>query len=60
MSAPHKRGGHRSAANDNTPRHRVLDVEADIPADLPLQTVEVEVLAQLLDSLPANDNEETA
>jgi hypothetical protein len=56
MSAPHKKAN--APANDNTPRHKPLGVVIEIPPNLPLQVVEVEVLAQLLDSLPLNDNEE--
>lgn len=46
-------------ANDNAKRsNRRFAVVEGIPADLPIQRIEVEVLAQLLESLdPANDNE---
>lgn len=59
MSAPHKR--RLVAANDNERPHKPLRVVVDIPPDLPIQLVEIEVFAQLLDSLDlvaANDNEE--
>lgn len=59
MSAPHKKG--LIAANDNAKPHKPLGVVVDIPPDLPIQLVEIEVIAQLLDSLcdiAANDNEE--
>jgi len=51
----------RIPANDNERRHKPLGVVVDISPDLPIQMVEVEVFAQLLDSLneiAANDNEE--
>jgi hypothetical protein len=47
-------------ANDNRRRHKTLGVAVEISPDLPIQMVEVEVFAQLLDSLSldaANDNE---
>jgi len=59
MSAPHKK--RPMPANDNNRPHKPLGVVIDIPPDLPIQLVEVEVFAQLLDSLElaaANDNEE--
>jgi hypothetical protein len=59
MSAPHKR--RLVPANDNERPHKPLRVVVDIPPDLPIQLVEIEVFAQLLDSLDlvaANDNEE--
>lgn len=42
------------------PRHKFLGVDVHIAPDLPVQAVEIEVLAELLDSLgpAANDNEE--
>jgi hypothetical protein len=61
MSAPHSK--RRSPANDNERRHKPLGVVVEIPPDLPIQLVEVEVFAQLLDALgmvAANDNEEPA
>ena len=47
-------------ANDNGKRNKPLGVEIRISQDLPIQMVEVEVFAELLDSLgsAANDNEE--
>ncbi len=58
MSAPHlKRHG---PANDNKRRHKTLRAVVEISPDLPIQTVEIEVFAQLLDALEAvaaNDNE---
>ncbi len=60
MSAPrHRPGRVPSPANDNGRRKR-LAVELDLPAFLPVQACEVEVLAELLESLQdlaANDNE---
>lgn len=56
MSARHERG--LAPANDNLRRHKPLGVVVDIPPNLPIQIAEVEVVAQLLDSLPANDDEE--
>ena len=59
MNAPHKKP--LRPANDNDPPHKGLRVITDIPRDLPIQLVEIEVIAQLLDSLgglAANDNEE--
>ncbi len=59
MSAPHKRG--LVPANDNERPHKPLRVVVDIPPDLPIQLVEIEVFAQLLNSLDLvadNDNEE--
>jgi len=59
MSAPLNK--HLKAANDNEPPHKGLRVVLDLPRDLPIQQVEIEVIAQLLDSLgdlAANDNEE--
>ena len=59
MSAPHRR--QLVPANDNERPHKPLRVVVDIPPDLPIQPVEIEVFAQLLDSLApvaANDNEE--
>jgi len=58
MSAPHlKRHG---PANDNNRRRKALRAVVEISPDLPVQTVEIEVFAQLLDALEAvaaNDNE---
>jgi hypothetical protein len=52
-------------ANDNikgeaSPKRRLPRAEVRLPAGMPVQLVEVEVLAELLDSLPppANDNRE--
>ena len=59
MSAPHEK--RRVPANDNERQHKPLGVVVDMSPDLPIQLVEVEVFAQLLDSLQmvaANDNEE--
>ncbi|HEX3675201.1 MAG TPA: hypothetical protein VHU87_13090 [Rhizomicrobium sp.] len=58
MSVPHEK--RPLPANDNERRYKPLGVVVEIPPDLPIQMVEVEVFAQLLDSLPvaANDNEE--
>lgn len=62
MSAPHRRGPRLpKPANDNARRDKRLSVVVRIPQDLPIQRVEVEVFAQLLDSLEplaANDNQE--
>ena len=51
------------AANDNERQrrsHRLPRAEVRLPKGLPVQLVEVEVLAELLESLPAiaNDNSE--
>lgn len=48
-----------TSANDNG-RRKSLGVEVRIPQDLPIQLVEIEVFAELLDSLgpAANDDEE--
>lgn len=48
-------------AQTRTPRHKFLGVEVQIAPDLPVQPVEIEVLAELLDSLgpSANGNEGT-
>jgi len=60
MSAPRNRpNGRLRPANDNK-RRKPLGAEVRIPQNLPVQQVEVEVFAQLLDSLTglaANDNE---
>jgi len=50
------------AANDNERRgcsHRLPKAELQLPKGMPVQIVEVEVFAELLESLPprANDNE---
>ena len=47
-------------ANDNPSRNKTLGVEVRIPDNLVIQRIEVEVFAELLDSLlpAANDNEE--
>ena len=47
-------------ANDNEATPKPLRAEVRIPQDLPIQLVEIEVFAELLDSLPlaANDNNE--
>jgi hypothetical protein len=62
MSARHHRGPRLpKPANDNARRDNRLSVVLRIPQDLPIQRVEVEVFAQLLDSLEqlaANDNQE--
>ena len=50
-------------ANDNAPKRRSLNrlpkAELRLPRQMPVQIVEVEVLAELLESLPpiANDND---
>ena len=49
------------AANDNHPPRKSLRAVVEIAPDLPVQIVEVEVIAQLLEALgdtAANDNEE--
>lgn len=49
------------AANDNErQRRRLPKAEVRLPREMPVQLVEVEVLAELLESLPpiANDNSE--
>jgi hypothetical protein len=59
MNSPHKR--RFIPANDNQRPHKPLRAIVEIPPDLPIQLVEIEVFAQLLDSLDlvaANDNEE--
>ena len=63
MSLPRdpKPGG-PNVANDNTRKRRSLNrlpkAEVRLPKGMPVQLVEVEVLAELLESLPpiANDN----
>lgn len=60
MSAPRKpRVSGNRPANDNEGPSGRLKAELSFPPNLPVQLVEVEVLAALLDSLPppANDNE---
>ena len=63
MSARHHRGTRLpKPANDYARRDKRLSVVVRIPQDLPIQRVEVEVFAQLLDSLEqlaANDNQES-
>jgi hypothetical protein len=59
MSARRKKG--IVAANDNDPPRKSLRAVVEITSDLPVQIVEVEVIAQLLEALgdiAANDNEE--
>ena len=65
MSRPHDpkpEGG--TIANDNvrkrSSRQGLSEVEVRLPKEMPVQLVEVEVLAELLESLPpiANDNSE--
>jgi len=59
MSARRK-GGLPPAANDNDPPRKALRAVVKMPPDLPVQIVEVEVIAALLDALiehAANDNE---
>jgi hypothetical protein len=54
----------KNIANDNARKrrstNRVAEVEVRLRKDMPVQMVEVEVLAELLESLPpiANDNSE--
>jgi hypothetical protein len=54
----------KNIANDNArkrgSRHGLSEVEVRLPKAMPVQWVEVEVLAELLESLPpiANDNSE--
>lgn len=61
MSAPPRRPRIRRnrPANDNERPWARLKAELSFPPNLPVQLVEVEVLAALLESLPppANDNE---
>ncbi len=46
-------------ANDNPKPPHHLAVVLDLPPDLPVQQIEIEVFAQLLESLaPANDTDE--
>jgi hypothetical protein len=55
-----KRSPPSQPANDNEPNPRHLRAVMLIPQSLPVQFVEVEVLAELLDAiddLAANDNE---
>lgn len=58
---PKPRGG--TIANDNRPkcRNKLPEAEVRFPKAMPVQLVEVEVLAELLESLPpiANDNEDS-
>ena len=58
MSAANRKPKAR-VANDNARSRKGLLVEVDMPVFVPIQLVEVEVFAELLDSLPviANDNE---
>ena len=64
MSTPRKpRIPVNAPANDNAkddifPKRRLPRAKVQLPAGMPVQLVEVEVLAELLDSLPppANDN----
>lgn len=63
MNHPHNPNPERTvAANDNTRqrRPRLPKAEVRLPRQMPVQLVEVEVLAELLESLPpiANDNSE--
>lgn len=59
---PKPEGG--TIANDNARKHRSLGrlpkAEVRLPRGMPVQLVEVEVLAELLESLPpiSNDNDE--
>jgi len=59
MSALENRSPRRLVpANDNGKRRNPLRVALLFPQHLPVQTIEVEVIAQLLDSIVcANDNE---
>ena len=60
MSVPRDpRPAAESAANDNEPRG-CLKADVRLPKAMPVQLVEVEVLLELLESLPpiANDNED--
>jgi hypothetical protein len=58
MSDAPKRARRQTPANDNW-RPRQLRVVVNVPRMLPIQLVEIEVFAELLDTLPeaANDNE---
>lgn len=58
MSEAPKRARKRSPANDNQ-RPRQIKATVNVSRSLPIQLVEIEVFAELLDSLPepANDNE---
>lgn len=49
-------------ANENKRGLNLLGVELRFPQDLPVQLIEVEVFAQLLESvvIPANDNEDNS
>jgi len=61
MSAPREpKPDGTSAANDNVPVGDSLRVQVNLPRHLPIQIVEVEVFAELLDGLAiaANDNED--
>ncbi len=68
MSPPrHPKASGNAAANDNLRQSRsrnakpqLREVEVRLPKGMPVQIVEVEVLAELLNSLPplANDNGE--
>lgn len=60
MRTPTQKPAHSVPANDNG-RRKSLGVEVRIPQDLPIQVVEVEVFAELLDSLgpAANDDEDS-
>ena len=66
MSAPRdSKPEKQNIANDNgrksSSRRKPVVVELRLPPGLPVQLVEVEVLAELLESLPriANDNGDT-
>lgn len=58
MSDAPKHKRKRTPANDNR-RPRPLRAVVELPKSLPIQLVEIEVFAELLDALPeaANDNE---
>ena len=61
MRTPSQKSRHPRPANDNARPRKPLRVQMRIAQNLPIQMVEVEVFAQLLDALrgsAANDNEE--
>jgi hypothetical protein len=61
MSDPKGRRSRQRPANDNVAPRKPLRAVVLIPQSLPIQPIEVEVFAELLDSLgdpPANDNDE--
>ena len=61
LRPPPRKSRYPRPANDNARPRKTLGVQMRFAQNLPIQLVEVEVFAQLLDSLQelvANDNEE--